>query len=873
MRFNYFLLLCVFVIVSTIVYQIMSKKYETFYTVSLTDATEIDEDTYKTCGELQNELQNDGDNYQEVVDVNGVKYCANCPVGYGLKYVTQDDISCQKIEPCEYIPRRLCYYTINDSEGFDYFTHSNETDQFSPCVWFKSKELIDTNSDDIRYVLSKRQGLEECYSNCPNDPKTGERRVKVTDNRTNPPTHMCVHHSKQGDFETYFSTESTVELPEDVENPQSDPVTNISCAPNAVPTGNECIQNEDKIGVEVPENTPPPPPATMWRYFWDRLVPKHETIETTLNQDTWEACSNALSVANDVLSDGEQYNGFIFHPTEKVCQHIKALPFDRNGQQEYEDILNNTHSIRGMFYSYDYQETSSGDGYIVNSNYVGNKKHLERWFESTSIPSFEDYLNSNVVYQIMSNQQPQRIEQQEDNYLINHSEKQLFKHVVGSNIDTSAKTWKQCLESASNSESNAFYFKNDKCVLQHVFGNDRIDDTDETDINITTGLNWDETYNNAFSNWSDWTLGVGPRYFTEVNTPKITDYIAYINTHPITQSKESLYKLPKNQITLLEDTLSNNWETCAKYCRYEFGEAFEDIQGNIKNNPGLTYHDFTLSNTIFQYSINDSLCTCFPDEAVLSEVEYIRTPYNLFAGGEHTYVIGFTGNRTLTEKERNYMDCSKDGEQKCDVNFYKNEILKDNSKWYKGPEPNIQSNQIKITIMDYQYYNHFSLCSMKVLDNSNNHILHTIYTFGHLSNPDSSGNVRYPNEIYPTTKRTKDGNSPYLGTWHSTYSENHEVNDYFLHSGFVIVPIDNNVEVKKLKITGVRAQRIPSVKVMYKNKETDTIIANSYESTGHIRWIDHMQSVITVEFDNDNGPISSNVEQTNQHNWCDDNRT
>tara|TARA_B110000259_G_scaffold173498_1_gene206858 strand:+ start:2458 stop:3120 length:663 start_codon:yes stop_codon:yes gene_type:complete len=177
------------------------------------DATEIEEGTYKTCGEFEVELGNVGDNYQEV-DVNGVKYCANCPVGYGLKFVNQNDISCQRINTCDYIARRHCYYTINDSddsEGFDYFTYSNETDEFSPCVWLRSKELTDHIADDTAYVLNKRMGVRVCNPGCPNDPETGEERLKVTDNRTTPPRYMCVHHSRLSDFQNDFSQDATVD--------------------------------------------------------------------------------------------------------------------------------------------------------------------------------------------------------------------------------------------------------------------------------------------------------------------------------------------------------------------------------------------------------------------------------------------------------------------------------------------------------------------------------------------------------------------------------------------------------------------------------------------------------------------------------------
>tara|TARA_Y100000389_G_C17293206_1_gene429108 strand:+ start:100 stop:585 length:486 start_codon:yes stop_codon:yes gene_type:complete len=159
---------------------------------------------------------------------------------------------------------------------------------------------------------------------------------------------------------------------------------------------------------------------------------------------------------------------------------------------------------------------------------------------------------------------------------------------------------------------------------------------------------------------------------------------------------------------------------------------------------------------------------------------------------------------------------------------------------------------------------------MRLFDESNNIIPHTLYTFGYMNKKDNHTDHIYPNKVYPTKDR--------LGSWH-TYVHGdsrtlHERNDYFLGSGFVLVPVNNETDVKKIMITGVRAQRIPNVKVEYKDSITDVIEANDHETSGHDWWLDHMQSVITVnvnidEFPSNGVSLSYEVEQTNQHKWCD----
>jgi hypothetical protein len=164
------------------------------------------------------------------------------------------------------------------------------------------------------------------------------------------------------------------------------------------------------------------------------------------------------------------------------------------------------------------------------------------------------------------------------------------------------------------------------------------------------------------------------------------------------------------------------------------------------------------------------------------------------------------------------------------------------------------------------------MCAIKLLDGDGNAIQYTLYTFGHISNPDSSGNTRYPNEIYP---RSKPGER--LGTWQS-YSGQHnketmrEYNDYIPNSGFVLVPVDDTVIVAKLIIRGVRVQRTPSIKVEYKDKETDIIKANVPETSDQTHWLAHRHPVITVTFDVDDGvdnyPVTVVQQYEKKCDWC-----
>tara|TARA_B110000259_G_scaffold36975_1_gene41853 strand:- start:5668 stop:8916 length:3249 start_codon:yes stop_codon:yes gene_type:complete len=1079
MGFAVMFVACVFCIcVSFLIYRIFRNRHtELFNTANGEEPdTELfdtangeDTDTYKNCHELRIQYDGNPDLIYSDLSVGNDKYCGVCETGQKLKYTNDSSVECQDTIDCPFIPRQLCYYTSKNSEGFDYFSYSNETDEFSPCKWFNSKEIVTDETgitSEYTYELSTRRAIsgETCTSYCPVDPETGEPRARVrNDNTGGDPTYLCVPDHRSNLIQAAYSLESSVE-PSEGESSGGQSANSVSMF------GNEEFPTiEIQFAACPPDSVRPqePSPVTMWRLFWDRLVPVHEFKLNRIDKTSWQECSNSVDVEKG-------YNGFIFHPSEKICQHIsttskshfvtvtgggittetlgvgskwlntnnsykyttvppefdgaiktkhnqgstyknvsvqfhkrtevlawqnnwdgllsqsvendliglgfeateyyikmnfhgefktyskecepedtltfdtlnththpgsfvflafRELPYvpsedanlevdpvptlmrvhgavndNENREQMYEDTENTMHTIRGMYFSYNHTKDiidECSHKYTSNTEYIGNKKRLERWFEPTSEPSFEDYLSSNEVYKIISNLEPQRLNPQTPaSYIIDHSAKKVYKHVLETNIADEAKTWEQCRERASNVGSNSFYFANDTCTLQHVFGTDYVEN-DTVDRNVTTGLNWDETYTNSLSNWNGWTLGVGQRELNDTSPLN-----GYINDIYDNQAINNILTR-ENEIDKLSATSKPpDWESCSSFCKDEYQPFFEKVQNALATNKAneifideLYDPGITVSNSFFQYNVKSRDCTCLSDDAELQDVDYNHFKQQgddasfLYAPPDNNvYVIGFTGERQtpLTERNRFYMGCLNDeyfnmGDiytgngknrklhkkvHKCDSDFYRNEILKDNSKWYGSIfEPHyLNDHEIKVTIVDYPDYNHWSMCAIKLLDGDGNAIQYTLYTFGHISNPDSSGNTRYPNEIYP---RSKPGER--LGTWQS-YSGQHnketmrEYNDYIPNSGFVLVPVDDTVIVAKLIIRGVRVQRTPSIKVEYKDKETDIIKANVPETSDQTHWLAHRHPVITVTFDVDDGvdnyPVTVVQQYEKKCDWC-----